>query len=75
MKDNRREKRKAGFRKKYRPSKSARRVQRRIEAARSPFERDCLSQWAFRTRDRAERRGRRAFECAWCGAWHAAGGA
>ena len=75
MKDRRQSKRRTGFRKKFRPSRTERRIQRKIEAARTPFERDCLSQWSYSSIDRAERFGRRAFLCQWCGAYHIAGGA
>lgn len=75
MRTKSRTKRRTGFCKKYRPRKAERRVQRRIEAARSPFERDCLGQWSFSSRERAERRGRRAFRCLWCGSYHLGGGA
>jgi hypothetical protein len=49
------------------------RIQKMIEAARSPFERRCLLKWSFREHGRAVQSAQpweRPVRCEYCGNWH-----
>ena len=68
-----RAKKKKGCAKRFRPTRSERRLERMVQAARSPFERLCLLKWSFLDRERAVRRakrGQRVVQCRFCGNWH-----